>query len=130
MTDLNSFIKKSHLRAVEKFNAELQAWAKETGEEQPTLYESVYTTFTLSDVRVEDGKLCYLYDGKPDSDNVVLQDEETGKYYEDELYGIMESIKFWRYCLRRAKRYWATDPEVLDAMADGKVEDEEEEDND
>ena len=29
MKDLNQYIKKSHLRAVEKFNEELKAWAKE-----------------------------------------------------------------------------------------------------
>ena len=125
--NLNSYIKKSHIKAVEKFNDELEAWARETGENPVTLYENAFTSFTLSNVRVEDGDLNYTYDGKEDSDHVVRQDEETGEYFEDELYGIMDSIKFWRACLRRAKRYWSMDSEKLDRIQDGETEDDEEE---
>lgn len=127
---LIDYIKKSHLKALEKFNEELAAWAKETGEEAPTLYEDINTSFTLADIAVsDDGTLFYTYDGKQEFEVIVCLDEETGEYYEDEGQdGIMEYIKFWRKCLRRAKRYWAMDSEKLDAMADGDQEDIDEED--
>ena len=122
--DLNAYIKKSHLKAVEKFNAELEAWRKETGEEAATLYEDANTSFTLANVRVEDGYLMYEYDGRTDSDMIVCTDQDTGELYEDEcIDGIMDSIKFWRKCLKRAKKYWAMDPDELDAIQDGDKED-------
>ena len=49
MADLNTFIKKSHIKAVAKFNEELKAFARETGEEPTRLYENANTSFTLSD---------------------------------------------------------------------------------
>ncbi len=78
MIDFNKYITKSHLKAVEKFNAELEAWSKETGENPVTLYEDAFTRFTLADVRVEDGNLAYLYDGKEDKiqDGEIEDDEE------------------------------------------------------
>ena len=128
MNDLNKYIKKSHIKAVERFNEELKAWAKETGEKEATLYEDANTSFTLSDLCVERGKLFFNYDGSPDSVTVVVKDKLDGKYYEEEgIDGIMEYIKFWRSCLRRAKRYWAMDPDLLDAIQDGETEDEEDE---
>ena len=126
---LKSFIKKSHLKAVDKFNEELKAFSAMTGETPVTLYEDPYTSFTLSDVTVsEDGLLYYQYDGKTEF-VIVRKDEETGKYYEDEgMDSIKEYIKFWRACLRRAKRYWEMDTDKLDAIQNGDIEDEEEED--
>lgn len=129
--DLNKYIKKSHIKAVEKFNEELEAWAKETGEDEATLYEDANTSFTLSHVHVMEGCLCYTYDGRDDHDTIVMHDEETGKYWEDEcIDGIMDTIKFWRKCLNRAKKFWAMDPDLLDAVQNGEAEfhDEEEED--
>lgn len=127
--NLNDYIKKSHIKAVEKFNQELDAFAKQTGEGIATLYEDANTCFTLSGLSVKDGKLCYMFDGRPEADTVVEQDELTNEYYEDEVYGIMDSIKFWRKCLNRAKRYWSMDPEKLDAIQNGEVEDEDEEED-
>lgn len=129
MTDLNSYIKKSHIKAVEKFAAELEAWRKETGEEVATLYEDPFISFTLSDISVKQGCLFYTYDGEREYDGCVRQDEETGEYYEVEFDGIMDSVKFWRACLRRAKRYWSMDTEKLDAIQDGKIEDQEDEED-
>ena len=127
--NLNDYIKKSHIKAVEKFNQELDAFAKQTGEGIATLYEDANTCFTLSGLSVKDGKLCYMFDGRPEADTVVEQDELTNEYYEDEVYGIMDSIKFWRKCLNRAKRYWSMDSEKLDAIQNGEVEDEDEEED-
>lgn len=129
--DLIDYIKKSHLKAVEKFNEELKAWAKETGENPVTLYEDAFTSFTLADVAIsQDGQLFYTYDGKIEFEVIVRKDEETGEYYEDEsMDGIMEYVKFWRKCLKRAKKYWSMPVEQLDAIQDGEAEDEEDEED-
>lgn len=129
MKDLNKYIKKSHIKAVEKFAAELEAWRNETGEEVATLYEDPFISFTLSDISVKQGCLFYTYDGEREYDGCVMQDEETGEYYEVEFDGIINSVKFWRACLRRAKRYWSMDTEKLDAIQDGEIEDQEDEDD-
>ena len=126
--DLNEYIKKSHIKALEKFELELQEWARETGEEQPTLYEDANTSYTLSNLDLVNGKLLYLYDGRTEKETIVCM-YTTGKYYEDELYGIMDFIKFHRRNLRRAKKYWAMDPEKLDAIQDGEAEDIEDNDD-
>lgn len=129
--NLIDYIKKIHLKAVEKFNEELKAWAKETGENPVTLYEDAFTSFTLADVAIsQDGQLFYTYDGKIEFEVIVRKDEETGEYYEDEgMYGIMEYVKFWRKCLKRAKKYWSMPVEQLDAIQDGEAEDEEDEED-
>lgn len=130
MANLNLYIKQSHIKAVDKFNEELNAWAKETGECEATLYENAFTSFTLSNVRVEDGKLCYSQDGWEYKENMVRHDEETNEYWEEEVFdSIMDFIKFWRACLRRAKRYWSMDVDKLDRIQDGDVEDDEEEED-
>ena len=130
MEDMNKYIKKSHIKAVEKFNEELEAWCKETGDEQATLHEDAYIYFTLSNVRVENGKLCYLYDGKEEQENMVRYDEEEDEYWEEDcMDSIMDYLRFWRACLKRTKRYWSMDVERLDAIQDGEIEDEEDEDN-
>ena len=127
--DLRRYIKKSHLKAVEKFNQELDAWKRETEEEAARLYEDPFTGFTLANIRLNSqGEMLYDYDGKEDKAVVVELDEEDGCYYECEYDGIMSYLKFWRSCLRRAKRYWAMDPDRLDKIQDGEEEDEEEED--
>lgn len=123
MENLNQYIKKSHLRMVEKFNQELESFRKETDEDAATLYEDAFTSFTLKDICVENGCLIYEYDGKTESERIVYQDAEDGKYYEDDLDGISEWVKFWRKCLRRAKKYWEMNPDKLDAIQDGEAED-------
>ena len=126
-TDPSKYIKKSHLKALEKFKAELEAFRQETGEEVATLYEDAFTSFTLSDIEVRGDRVYYMYDGRQESDLIVLLDEETMEYYEDDLFGLMDTIKFWKKCLRRARRYWQMDTATLDAIQDGEREDKEEE---
>lgn len=121
--DLNKYIKKGHIRAVEKFNEELKAWAKETGEDEAMLYEDANTSFTLSDLRVEHGYLKYRYDGCDEKEHIVIEGPREGVYVETEYDGIMDYVKFWRKCLKRAKRYWAMDPDRLDKIQDGAAED-------
>lgn len=121
--DLRRYIKKSHLKTVEKFNEELEAWAKETGEEVATLYEDANTSFTLSNIRLtSQGEMLYDYDGKEDKEIVVEHDDDENCYYECEYDGIMDYIKFWRKCLHRAEKFWAMDPDHLDAIQNGEAE--------
>ena len=129
MADLNNYIKKSHIKAVEKFAAELEEWRKETEEEEATIYEDAYTFYTLSNIRVENGCLCFKLDGEEQCENMVRFDEETGEYWEEDgLDSIMDYLKFWRACVRRAKRYWCMDTDKLDAIQNGDIEDDEEDD--
>ena len=123
-------IKKSHIKAAEKFNEELNAWAKETGEEVSTLYEDAWTFFTLSDFRVENGYLCYKYDGREESYNMVREFEDGEVEEEWGMDDIMHTISFFRACLRRAKKYWAMDCDTLDRIQGGEQEEEEEDEND
>lgn len=119
MEDLNKYIKKSHIKMVENFNADLEAFRKETEEPVATLYEDANTSFTLSNVRVENGCLCYTYDGQEDKDGLLLY--EDGEHYETDLDGIVDTVRFWRACLRRAKRYWSMDCDKLDAIQNGEA---------
>ena len=119
--DLNTYIKQSHINALEKFKEELEKY-KETCDPDGWLYEDYNTHFTLDNIRLEDGRLCYDYDGKPDTDVIVCKDEETGEYWEDDIDGIMDIVKFWRKCLRRAEKYWSMDPDHLDAIQNGEAE--------
>ena len=127
--DLNDYIKKSHIKAVEKFNEELNAFAAESGEEEPRLYEDPFTSFTLSKLRVEHGYLKFRYDDCEDKERVVFLDDETCRYYEAETDGIMDYIRFWRKCLNRAKRYLCMDPDKLDRIQDGEIDDVDEEED-
>ena len=128
---LIDYIKKSHIKAVQKLNEDLKAFAEETGENPVTLYEDANTSFTLANIAISnDGQLFYEYDGQTEFEVIVCHDNETGEYYEDEgMDGIMEYVKFWRACLRRAKRYWQMDSDKLDAIQNGDIEDEEEEED-
>ena len=127
--DLNDYIKKSHIRALEKFKAELEKY-KELGDPDGTLYEDAFTSFTLDNIILVDGCLCYDYCGKPEKDVIVRKDEETGEYWEDDnLDGLMETVRFWRKCLKRAQRYWYMPTEQLDAIQDGDQEDDDEEED-
>ncbi len=127
--DMNRYIKKSHIKAVEKFKEELESFRKETGDDVATLYENANTSFTLADINVTDGELHYTYDGCGEHHVIVRHDREEG-YYEDEgMDSIMEYVKFWRSCLRRAKRYWSMDSEKLDRIQDGEEDDQDEDDD-
>lgn len=126
--NLNDYIKKSHITALEKFKAELEKY-KETCDPDGWLYEDANTSFTLADIHLENGCLKFDYDGKPDSVLVVAKDDLTGECYEESFDGIMDYVKFWRSCLRRAQRYWHMDTEKLDAIQNGEIEDNEEEED-
>lgn len=54
--------------------------------------------------------------------NDYYHKEEDGSLSEREgIDSIPEYIKFWRACLRRAKRYWSMDGDKLDAIQNGEA---------
>lgn len=127
--DLNDYIKRSHIIALEKFKEELERYKVEC-DPDGTLYEDPFTSFTLANIVLVDGELHYDYDGKPWSEKIVMQDEETGEYFEDELIdGLVETVRFWRKCLKRAQKYWSMSVEELDAIQNGEAEHYEEEED-
>ena len=126
--DLNDYIKRSHVTALEKFKAELERYKTEC-DPDGTLYEDPFTSFTLDNIILVDGVLHYDYDGKPEKDVIVCKDEETGEYREEDIDGIMDTVSFWRKCLKRAQRFWSMDPEHLDAIQNAEVEYHEEEED-
>lgn len=107
-------------KAIDKFLAEYEAFCKETGD-RFQLAEDATTYYALSDVRVLKTcvKFTQKYSGVSSSTDVFVI------FDIDELD---EQIRWWKSCLRRAKRYWSTSAETLDAMADGTVEDDTEQD--
>lgn len=128
--DLNSYIKKSHITALENFKADLDKY-KELLDPEGRLYEDPYTSFTLDNIVLVNGELHYDYDGKRECDMIVSLDEETDKYYEDEgPDGLMETVKFWRKCLKRAQRYWNMTADELDAIQNVEAEYHEDEEED
>lgn len=113
-------ITKRFINMVAKFNEELKELANETEENPPTLYEDYFTSFTLCDVRVEGEEFVYVYDGSESRDPIFrMLDEDEIEVDEDDYFSYVEEIKrdikFWRSCIRRAKRYWAMSCEELDA---------------
>lgn len=119
--DLNTYIKQSHINALEKFKEELEKY-KETCDPDGWLYEDANTSFTLDNIHVENGWLKFDYDGEPDSVRIVMKDDITGEYYEESLDGIMDYVSFWRKCLHRAEKFWSMDPDHLDAIQNGEAE--------
>lgn len=107
---------KAQQNSINKLNKDLQEWAEYTGEKVSTLYEDIWTDFTLEKVAVKGNRLTYWYDGKKETEQVFDWDE------------VKDYLTFWRSCLRRAKRYWETDPDTLDKMSDGEIEDTEDND--
>lgn len=130
----NPLIPKRAIKAIEKFASDLKAFAEETGEEFPTLYEDANTTFEIRHLLFTyDGTLIWQDEEGHDQMECYItkdEDEETGEVTEvwDRFYEWDEGLRFWRACLKRAKRYWAMDAEALDKIQDGSQPDIDEED--
>ena len=107
------------VKAFERFNADLEAFRKETGEDLADLYEDAYTRRRVANFRLYlNGTLTWKEDGKTEREKMFDDDEAR------------DFLSFWRACLRRAKRYWSMDVETLDAIQDPEsgIEDEDEDD--
>ena len=110
------------VKAFERFNADLKALGEETGETFVTLYEDAFTTRRVANFRLyKNGNLKWV-----EIETGELSREEVEEMYDDDF--ARDFLSFWRECLRRAKRYWATDTETLDKIQDGEIEDINEED--
>lgn len=108
-------ISKRHIIAWYRFDDELAAFAEETEGStsvEATLYEDAFTERHVADFHMsEKGVLTWYEDGKRNEEQMLDEDDAR------------EWLKFWRACLRRAKRYWSMDAETIDAIHDGKQED-------
>ena len=106
------------VKAFERFNADLEAFRMETGDEAAVLYEDAYTTRSVKDFKLcKNGKLNWTEDGGKESEQMF--DDDDAK----------EWLSFWRANLRRAKRYWSMDTETLDEIQDGRKEHKEDEED-
>lgn len=105
-------------KKVQKFLNEYNKEVAETygGDKTMALAEDASTYYTL-DVKVSSRGITYAtaYVGGSTYTEKESDDEE-----------IAELIKWWRGCMRRARRYWAADSETLDKMSDGEIEDNDE----
>lgn len=108
-----------HISAWMNFNASLDNFRAETGDDFAILYEDANTTREVKDFKIRnDGTLTWLemdWRGKVIEEQEQVVDVEDGK----------EWLRFWRNCLKRAKRYWSMDAVELDRIQDGEQEDEE-----
>lgn len=106
------------VKAFEKFNADLENFKKETGDDVATLYEDAFTTRNVKDFKLcKNGKLTWIEDGVKESEQ-MFDDDEAKDY-----------LSFWRANLRRAKRYWSMNTETLDKIQDGEIQDKEDEED-
>lgn len=104
-------------KAIAKFVEDYKRTVAEVygGEADNALAEDCTTYYTL-DVQVLKTKIKYTTTYL-DITGTSYTESETD---EDEA---KELLKKWRADMRRARRYWATDTETLDRMADGEIED-------
>ena len=106
--------------AIEKFMAEYnEAVVKVYGGDIDSALAEDVSTYYKIDVVVMKTKIKFttIYLGICSGTyNEVIDDDDEAR----------EQLKQWKADFRRAKRYWATDSETLDKMADGEIEDEEE----
>lgn len=103
------------IRAVEKLNAEIEAFRAESepDSQSVTLYEDAFTTRVVRpDFKLyKNGRLTWTESGRTEDYNHFDADD------------IRDTLKFWRANLRRARRYWSMNVETLDAIQNGDRED-------
>lgn len=113
------------IKAFEKFNEELEEFRLETGNEFAILYEDANTTREVKDFKLcKNGNLKYKERSREfvkGWETALVTREETDTHFDDD--DIRDSLKFWRANLRRAKKYWSMDTDILDKIQDGEIED-------
>lgn len=115
-----------HIKAWQKFNEEVNAFRAKYNENEKFawLYEDACTTRKVRDFKMhKNGVLTWVeeemevvkgqWEYIPRSNREQMWDEEEGKDY----------LKYWRACLRRAKKYDSMPTEVLDAIQEGERDD-------
>ena len=124
METYHRLIPKKAIREIEKFKADLDAFAAETGEQFPTLYEDAFTTFEIRNlVFTYTGELCWEDERGEANFEAYITEDEDGEERWDAMYEWESGLKYWKAGLRRAKRYWSMNAETLDAIQDGELED-------
>ena len=108
-----------HISAWMNFNNALDNFRAETGDDFAILYEDANTTRQVKDFKIDvNGTLTWYeldwFRGTITENREQVLDVDDGK----------EWLRFWRNCLKRAKRYWSMDAVELDRIQDGEQEDE------
>lgn len=110
-------ISKRHIKAWERFNDDLEVFAKEsdvTEADEVTLYEDAFTTRNVRYFKMtEEGVLTWTEDDQFNQE--TMYDEDDAR----------EWLSFWRKCLNKAKQYWNMDAVELDRIHDGLIEEKE-----
>lgn len=104
-------------KSVERFVNEYDKLVSEYfgGDRDSAMAEDANTYFTL-EIKFERKGISYMT--TYDCGTAYVE-------YENDDDEIKELLKWWRGCMKRAKRYFATDPDTLDRIAEGAIEDEE-----
>lgn len=127
MDTYHKLIPKKAIRAIDKFIADLNAFAKETGEEFPTLYEDANTTFEVRNpIFAYDGTLHWQDETGYHWYEAYITTDEDGEERWDAMYEWESGLRYWSNALKRAKRYWSMDGDRLDKIQDGVIDDNEE----
>lgn len=128
METYHKLIPKKAIKDIEKFKEDLAAFAEETGEQFPTLYEDANTMIQVKNLLFTyEGTLHWTDEDDHECWEAYITEDEDGVERWDAFYEWDSGLKYWKAALRRAKRYWQMDTEKLDAIQDGQIEDEEEE---
>ena len=108
-------------KAIAKFAADYKKAIDNVygGDKEMALAEDVTTYYTL-DVQVLKTKVRYITTYTGIGGHTYTESESD----DDEA---KELLKKWRADMRRARRYWGESSDTLDRMADGEIEDPEEE---
>ena len=109
------------LNAWQKFNDELNAFREETQQDFAILHEDAFTTRQVKDFKMTETGVLTWSESETYRDKVMNEREQMVNEEDSR-----EWLKFWRACLRKAKRYWSMDADRLDQIHDGIIEDEEE----
>lgn len=107
-----------HIKAWERFNEEVENYRNEYGDELAYLYEDAYTTRRVKEFKMTKAGVLTWYE--QDFYNTPIKKEREIMFDEDEA---KDWLKFWRSCLRKAKKYNEMPVETLDAIQDGEMED-------
>lgn len=126
MDTYHRLIPKKAIKDIEKFRADLAAFAQETGEQYPTLYEDANTTIEVRNILFSyDGTLHWEDENGRECWEAYITEDEDGEERWDAMYEWESGLKYWRGCLRRAKKYWSMDADTLDKIQDGQIEEKE-----
>lgn len=113
-----------HIKAWEKFNAEIDAYRKACGDEFAWLYEDANTYRRVKDFKMhKNGVLTWTeeeHEMIKGQWSYVPRKQREQMWDEDDA---REWLRFWRACFRRAKKYDSLPTEVLDAIQEGEMDD-------